>query len=325
MKLQGLLAIAGALTIIACGSAPNDDTSSALTSCAKGPTIEGIDVSKWDGTIDWNAVAQSGRAFAFIRVSDGLTHYDPQFDANWANAKAAGLYRGVYQFFRPTEDATAQADLLLSHMGTLGPGDLPPVLDVEVTDGASGSHIRAGVDTWSARIQQMTGITPIVYTSPGFWAYVGGGADGDTLWIANWGPSCPSMASSWSSWTFWQYSDNGQVPGIHSRVDLNKFNGTLADLADFSSTSVGGGAPPPPPSDDGGAPPTTDAGADAGTDAGGDAGGDASTGTSCVTDGDCNPGNDGSGQICVQNTCVPGCNADWECPGITSCVNGSCQ
>lgn len=310
MKLQALLAVAGvATTIIACGSTPDDKAASALTMCASGQTTEGIDVSKWDGTVDWNAVAQSGRAFAFIRVSDGPANFDPQFDANWANAKAAGVYRGAYQFFRPTQSATAQADLLLAHMGTLGVGDLPPVLDVEVTDGASGSKIRAGVDEWSARVEQGSGVTPIVYTSPGFWAAVGGGPESDTLWIANWNKSCPSLASSWSTWTFWQYGDQGHVPGIGTNVDLNRFNGSLSDLANFSSTSVGGGAPPPPPADDGGAPPPPDAGG----------------ATSCTTDGDCNPGTDGSGQICVQNTCVPGCNADWECPGSTSCVNGSCQ
>ena len=313
MKIQGLLAAVGAATLLACGGSPNDSTSSELTMCASGQTTEGIDVSKWDGTIDWNAVAQSGKAFAFIRVSDGANYYDPQFDTNWANAQAAGVYRGVYQFFRPNQSATAQADLLLSHMGTLGAGDLPPVLDVEVADGASGSQIRAGVDAWSARVQQATGITPIVYTSPGFWASVGGGLEGDGLWIANWGVSCPHVASSWNGWTFWQYSDKGHVPGISSSVDLNRFNGSLDDLAAYSSASVGGGSSsPPPPAADAGAPPSP-------------SNNDAGSGVACVTDGDCNPGIDGSGQICVQNTCVAGCNADWECPGSTLCVNGSCQ
>jgi lysozyme len=314
MKLHGLLAL-GAATLIACGGAPDDNAASALTTCANGQTTEGIDVSKWDGPVDWNAVAQSGRAFAFIRVSDGLNNYDPLFDTNWADAKAAGVYRGVYQFFRPKQDAIAQADLLLSHMGTLGPGDLPPVLDVEVSDGASGSQIRAGVDAWSARVVQTTGITPIVYTSPGFWAAVGGGTETDTLWIANWGVSCPRLASSWTGWAFWQYGDRGHVPGINSAVDLNRFNGSLADLAAFSSASTSGdnGGTSPAPTDDAGAPPTPDSG------------NDASSALACTTDGDCNPGTDGSGQICVQNTCVAGCNADWECPGSTTCVNGTCQ
>jgi hypothetical protein len=75
--------------------------------------------------------------------------------------------------------------------------------------------------------------------------------------------------------------------------------------------------PPPPPQDDAGSPPPA---ADAGSSAP-----DASSGVACTTDGDCNPGTDGSGQICVNNVCVAGCNANWECPGSTTCVGGQCQ
>ena len=83
--------------------------------------------------------------------------------------------------------------------------------------------------------------------------------------------------------------------------------------------------PPPPPSDDAGTP-ADDAGTSS-TGSGDDApsGNDASSGVSCSTDGDCNPGSDGSGQICVSGTCVDGCNADWECPGSTTCASGQCQ
>ncbi|HEY8040822.1 MAG TPA: GH25 family lysozyme [Polyangiaceae bacterium] len=318
--------VAGLATaaIAACGGAPGEPSASRgeeVTSCPGGSTVEGIDVSKYDGTIDWSAVLASGRAFAFIRVSDGLTHFDPTFDTNWANAAAAGVFRGVYQFFRPGEDATAQADLLLSHLGNLGPGDLPPVLDVEVTDGVSGSAIRAGVDAWSAHVRQATGRQPIVYTAPGFWASVGGGPEDDTLWVANWGVSCPKLASSWSSWKFWQYSDTGKVPGITGDVDLDRFDGTLADLTAYAGGSGGGGDAGVTGNDAGA--PDTGVAETATPEAAAEASGGG--GTSCSTDGDCNPGSDGSGMICVSQTCVPGCNADWECPGSTTCVGGQCR
>jgi lysozyme len=299
----------------ACGGGTADNvgsTEAEVRSCPGGSTVEGVDVSKYEGDIDWNAVKQSGRAFAFIRVSDGLTHYDAYFDTNWSNAQTAGVYRGAYQFFRPNEDATAQADLLLSHGG--GNGEIPPVLDVEVSDGAAGATIRAGVNKWSNHIQQATGRTPIIYTAPGFWASVGGGHETDTLWVANWGVSCPSMPSSWTHWSFWQYSDHGSVPGISGGVDINRFNGSLADLAAFAGASPGGGGDAGVDSGGGGG----DAGADSG---GGSSGG----GPACSSDGDCNPGSDGSGKICVHHACVAGCNADWQCPGSTTCVGGQCQ
>jgi len=234
---RGLFAVFAAMTA-GCAAQPGgddaDETESHLASCADGDTVEGIDVSEFQGSIDWGAVQRSGRDFAIIRVSDGLGHPDTSFDANWAGAAAAGLVRGTYQFFRPTEDAIAQADLLLARMGSLGPGDLPPTLDVEVTDGASPSQIRAGVDAWSARVAAATGRTPIVYTAPGFWPSVGGGPESDTLWVANWQVACPTLPFSWTSWKVWQYADNGTVPGIRGLVDLDRFNGSRDALIAFA-------------------------------------------------------------------------------------------
>ena len=88
-----------------------------IKACASGQTVEGIDVSKWDGTINWKSVKSSGKAFAFIRVSDGVNSPDGTFATNWKNAKAAGVYRGVYQYFEASQDPTAQAKLLLNAPG----------------------------------------------------------------------------------------------------------------------------------------------------------------------------------------------------------------
>src|SRR5262245_50270540 len=70
-------------------------------SCATGTVIRGIDVSYYQGTIDWNRVKNDGIDFAFVRVSDGATFRDPKFVTNWAESQAAGVVRGAYQFFRP--------------------------------------------------------------------------------------------------------------------------------------------------------------------------------------------------------------------------------
>src|SRR5262252_8196400 len=118
-------------------------------SCLTGGTVEGIDVSVYQGTIDWNAVAGAGIGFAFTRVGEG-TNLDPTFDSNWSGIQSAGLVRGVYQYFWGGLDGATQADFLLSHIGTLGPRDLPPVLDVEAQDNQSFSPatIAAGVAAW---------------------------------------------------------------------------------------------------------------------------------------------------------------------------------
>src|SRR5690348_15376090 len=132
--------------------------------CATGSTIEGIDVSIYQGTIDWTGVAAAGKKFAVIRVSDGTGNLDSQFARNWSGAKAAGVIRGTYQFFRASEDATAQANLVIDQLnanGGLQADDLPPVADVEVSDGQSTSTIASKLATWMARVQAGTGRTPL--------------------------------------------------------------------------------------------------------------------------------------------------------------------
>ena len=145
----GVLALAAA---IGCGSSSGSsgDTSSedALTACAAGATVKGVDVSKYQGSIDWNAVKAGGTDFAFIRVSDGANSPDSYFAKNWDGAKGAGLVRGAYQFFRPAQDAAGQADLLVKAIGTLDDADITPVLDVEVTDGVSSLVLQQRMHTW---------------------------------------------------------------------------------------------------------------------------------------------------------------------------------
>ncbi len=230
-----------ASTLAACaGGAPPPVgvAEDAVTVCPGASTVQGIDVSEFQGTINWSAVKAAGKEFAFIRVSDG-TYQDPSFATNWAGAKAAGLLRGAYQFFRASDDPITIADQFLAKIGTLGAGDLPPVLDVEVTDGQSATTIKNNMETWLAHVEQQTGRTPFIYVSPGFWPNLGSPNESHyRLWVANWGVSCPSLPTGWSTWQMWQYADNGTVSGISGAVDLDEFDGTLQQLQ-----AIAGGAP----------------------------------------------------------------------------------
>ncbi len=242
-RLAGLAILAG-LGVLAglgagCGGAPADGaaektgwTSSPVTVCPGGSTVKGVDVSVYQGSIDWTSVKGAGVDFAFARVSDGTANPDSTFAANWAGMKSAGVVRGVYQFFRASVDPTTQANLLLSAVGTLEASDLAPVADVEVMDGVSGATLVANLATWVSVIRSKTGRTPIVYTAPGFWNALPGTGQfgGETLWVANWQVSCPDTPTPWTAWKFWQNADNGSVPGISGAVDTDEFNGTLAEL-----------------------------------------------------------------------------------------------
>ncbi len=211
------------------------------------PVIEGIDVSHWQNTIDWTQVALAGKRFAFMKASEGTTLADPTYSTNRAQAKAAGLYVGAYQFARPDRDpgdAVAEADYFLA-MSQLAAGDLVPVLDLEATGGLTPAELLAWVQSYLGRIYERTGAHGLIYASPTFWTT----AMADTtwfatngypmVWVAHWttGPAPVVPAGNWGGigWTFWQYSSSGSVPGIAGRVDLDRFNGL--DLSPLVLTS----------------------------------------------------------------------------------------
>jgi len=192
--------------------------------------VQGIDVSHFQGIVNWQQVAQAGMAFAFAKATDGITYTDPDLATNWAGIQAAGLLRGAYHFFEPNDDATAQAQHFLTTV-KLVPGDLPPVLDVEITGGVSNEQIWSGVSTWLQIVEQATGRQPILYTAPGFWnahqpdltltSY--------PLWLADYAIQ-PKLPTGWSSWLLWQHSQSGTVAGVTGSVDLDQFSGTLRQL-----------------------------------------------------------------------------------------------
>ncbi len=204
-----------------------------LKTCAGPTTLKGVDVSYYQGNVDWAKVRAAGRAFAFARVSDGIDYPDTKFAQNWPAMKNAGLVRGLYQFFRPGKDVDAQVDLLVAKLdaaGGLQPGDLPPVLDLESDGGLPAATVVARAKSWLAQVEKKYGVKPIVYTAAFMSNVIGTNFSGYTLWVANYETTCPTMPSGWTDWEFWQDSEKGKVDGVTGTVDTNLFNGSLAQL-----------------------------------------------------------------------------------------------
>ena len=189
--------------------------------------VQGVDVSDYQPNFDWAAAKVQ---FGYAQVSDGTTNLDTTFDANWANMKKANVLRGAYQFFRPAEDEVKQANIVVSKVGKLGPGDLPAMIDVEDMGGQTAAVVAAKVKHWLAIVEAGTGLRPFIYTGSYFWEdNVKDTTLGATpIWIAAYGASCPSVPAGWKNWTFWQYSDGNM------KLDHDVFNGTLAQLRAFS-------------------------------------------------------------------------------------------
>ncbi|MEO7036658.1 MAG: GH25 family lysozyme [Polyangiaceae bacterium] len=202
---------------------------------------EGVDVSGHQPLVDWQAIARTGKAFSFIKATESTTLLDHMFVEHWKNADAAGLLRGARHFFRPQEDAVAQAQFFLAHLPSKG--ELPPVLDVEVSDGASPAQLAGGIRVWVSYVKANFA-RPLIYTSPAFWGLIAllpdisASAD---LWVASWGTATPGKVSGWPSWAFWQYSNRCTVPGIPGAANnhADRFNGGIEGLKVYSSKHVG--------------------------------------------------------------------------------------
>ncbi len=203
----------------------------------------GIDVSYWEAGIDWKKVRGEGIRFMFAKATEGEEYVDPTFDDNWLGAKSVGILRGAYHFFHPNMNPVKQTDRFLQVVKAMNdPGELPPALDLEVSDNQSSQAIIERAKIWLDRVQQALGKRPIVYSSPGFlkssFTVAGDGpplwATEYALWIAHYGVNQPYLPKGWMKWTFWQYSEAGKVRGINAAVDLDWFNGTIEELYQFA-------------------------------------------------------------------------------------------
>jgi lysozyme len=204
------------------------------------PLVSGLDVSHYNGSIDWASVANAGIVFAYAKATEGTASQDTHFQANYTAMQQNNILRGAYHFFRPSLDGQAQADNFLKFVTALEQGDLPPALDVEVSDGQAPHVIISRVQQWLDTVEAALGRTPLIYTARGFWSanLAGSPAFGRyPLWVAHYtnNPS-PNLPPGFLNYTFWQYSEAGHISGITGSVDLDKFNGSIDDLrqlADF--------------------------------------------------------------------------------------------
>jgi len=194
--------------------------------------IHGIDVSKYQGDIDWGAVAGSGVRFAYIKATEGGDHKDEKFDQNWAAAKAAGIARGAYHFVywcRPPSEEVGWFEQNVP----VEDGALPPVLDVEATP--ESRTCKRHLDQESAiadmrvmleEMERHYGRRPVIYTSVDFYeAILSDGAFSDyPIWVRS-TKHHPSVRYGARKWHFWQYQSDAYIPGINVKVDRNAFYG----------------------------------------------------------------------------------------------------
>ena len=216
--------------------------------------VPGIDVSMWQGDVDWAAVASTTTRFAIMRATRGHDYVDPRYAEYLAEASANGIVVGAYHRAKVSlaaGDPRAEANHFVD-VAQIDAGDVLPVLDIEEHGGLTVTQLNQWVRTWLARVFTRTGVRAMIYASPHFWrTYLGDTTwfadNGYPLWIAHWGVASPTVpAGNWGGrgWTFWQWTSTGSVSGISTNVDRDRFNGSnllRGKIASLTVTPAAGG------------------------------------------------------------------------------------
>lgn len=196
-------------------------------------SIYGIDVSHYQGKIDWQKVKNSGITFAYIKASQGDHVIDPNFSANWSEAKKVNILRGAYHFFEPSLNVENQAKLFIKLINLHGgcTGSLPPALDVETINQVSKEQLKFKIDKWLKIVEDETNCRPIIYTNLAFWNqyFTNDEFPNHELWLAEYSKDSV-LIQKWKKEILWQFTDKNIIDGIRTKVDEDRFIGTKAEL-----------------------------------------------------------------------------------------------
>ena len=198
----------------------------------KGSRAVGIDVSEYQGVIDWQVLDTIENKypiqFVFVRATAGNDRVDKAFEENWLGAKKNKLIRGAYHYYRPNENSLEQAALFIKTV-RLHKGDLPPVVDLEkLSENQSLARLKVGLRRWLEAVEAHYKVKPIIYTGEKYYDDFLKEEFSDYLfWIANYNFYRERIEEDW---LFWQFTEKGSVPGIKGNVDVNIYNGDFQQL-----------------------------------------------------------------------------------------------
>ncbi|WP_234108958.1 glycoside hydrolase family 25 protein [Chryseobacterium sp. R2A-55] len=197
--------------------------------------IFGIDMSHYQRKedIEWDSLSIGNRSipikFVVLRGTMGNKSTDKHFQEFWKLGKKHNLIRGAYHFYRADEDPVMQANNFLENV-KLESGDLPPILDIEkIPSRKSSEKLIEDLKIWCKIVEEAYGEKPIIYSYYHYYKdFLRGHFDDYPLWLANYN-DVPQPSPD-DQWKFWQFTENGIVYGINTKVDVNVFNGSMWSL-----------------------------------------------------------------------------------------------
>ncbi len=209
---------------------------------AKQYPIRGVDVSAYQGEIDWQILSQQGISFAFIKATEGSKYVDPRFSYNWEQAGKTDLRVGAYHFFSFDSAAQTQAANFIQTVPPM-PGMLPPVIDVELYGEKKSTPpdretVLPELKLMLAQLEEAYGVKPIIYaTMTAYQLYLADNLAEYDIWIRD--ILCKPKLSDGRGWRFWQYTDRARLKGYQGEeryIDMNIFSGTESEFAAYGMT-----------------------------------------------------------------------------------------
>lgn len=197
--------------------------------------VHGIDISKYQSSVDWEKARGSGVSFAFIKATEGGDRVDDKFAEHWRAARAAGVHRGAYHFYYFCRTAAEQARWYIANVPRER-SSMPPVLDMEWNPSSptcklrpDGATVRSEMKIFLSMMERHYGKKPIIYTSIDFFEDNQlASFTGYPYWLRSVADH-PGDRYGAHPFTFWQYTGTGIVPGVSGKADINVFNGSPAN------------------------------------------------------------------------------------------------
>ncbi|MCR1952035.1 LysM peptidoglycan-binding domain-containing protein [Clostridium sp. DSM 100503] len=184
---------------------------------------KGIDISSWQGEVNFNQVSNSGVKVVYIKATEGDYYLNPRADEYYSGAKSNNMLIGFYHFFRPRVDAKTQANYFSSYVKGKS-FNCRLALDIEVADGYGASELSSMCVTFLEEVKRLTGRDVVVYTYTHFArTNLTSSLAKYPLWIANYDVTTPGDNPIWNRWVGFQYSETGTVPGISGYCPLDVF------------------------------------------------------------------------------------------------------
>ncbi len=246
--VRSLALVLGLLLLAACARSPGtrvgvpgDNDPHPGVARARALPVQGLDVARYQGRIDFGAARAAGIHFVYMKSTEGKDYIDPSFRANWEGARAAGMARGAYHFMTWCSRAAEQAAWFV-RMVPNDPDALPPVLDLEWNNHSrcKNRHDRADilekVRVMLATMEAHTGKVPIIYTDINFHRDVLAGEHFDNAFWLRSTATEPHHKYHGRDWLFWQWTQTGTMSGVNTEVDRNAFYGRIEDWYTFLLT-----------------------------------------------------------------------------------------